>query len=323
MKIKTWLKFLGALPMFSVEGEGDGSGGGDNLDGSPPVVPPVVPPVIAPPPDPTPSGEASKWPDTWREDYSKDDEKRLNRLKRFTTPEAALDWAFEADKKLSMGKSLPENATPEQLAAWRESMGIPKDLDGYKPHLQDMAIGPEDEELIKGFLENSLGSNLTPNQVTETLKWFYGEREKLIQNYEQDTYNRDTADKMENTKNLRAEWGGAYERNLAAVNWFLAESPKEFQDLIEGGRLSNGARVGNNPSVLNWLSNMAMELNPAITVVPGAGVNSISQIDSEISAIEARMGGDTITRNAYYKDEAAQARYRDLITAREGMGAKR
>jgi hypothetical protein len=260
-----------------------------------------------------------KWPDDWRETYAKDNEKKLNRLKRFTTPEAALDWAFEADKKLSSGRTLPANATPEQLASWRESMGVPSTPDDYMPLLKDLPITDADQTMIKDFLENSLNTNLTPGQVEKTLKWFYGEREKNLRTWEEETFNKDTADKARFDEQLHSEWGGAYQRNLAAIDGLLASAPESVSNILANGRLEDGSRVGNNPEVLNWLANIAMELNPAATVVPGAGANSMSQIDSELAAIEARMGGDTATRAAYYKDEPAQKRWRELTTAKESM----
>jgi len=69
------------------------------------------------------------WGETWREDYAakvatvdgKLDEKQrdkiLNRLKRFPTAKEALDWAFNADKKISDGsykKPLSDKAMPSQ-----------------------------------------------------------------------------------------------------------------------------------------------------------------------------------------------------------------
>lgn len=273
----------------------------------------------------TPAEPPPYWPDDWRENYAKGDPKILNRLKRFDSPKAAIDSFFAADKKLSSGlhkMALPDNATPEQLAEWRSTAGIPDSAAGYLEHLalnDGLLIGDDDAPIVGEFLETAHEANMTPAQVSRAINWFFETQEAQAE--QQRT--SDDANRARFDDELRQEWGTMYRRNLAAVKGLLAGAPEEVSNGIIGGRLADGTPIGNHPATLRWLANLAMEINPAATVVPGAGTNSVGQIESEIAAIEKRMGGDKKERDAYFKDEAAQARYRDLITARDRIGARR
>ena len=72
----------------------------------------------------------------------------------------------------------------------------------------------------------------------------------------------------------------------------------------------------NNPEMLMFLADMSRKTNPAATVVPNS-TNPVGAIKDEISTIEALMKADD---PKYWKDEGMQARYRELLTAQEGMG---
>ena len=85
-----------------------------------------------------------------------------------------------------------------------------------------------------------------------------------------------------------------------------------------GGRLADGTKIGNNPNLIKFFVNKALDENPAATIVPG-GNTSAETIDTEIKALEKRMGED---RQAWFKDEAAQKRYQQLIDARDKLAAR-
>jgi hypothetical protein len=64
------------------------------------------------------------------------------------------------------------------------------------------------------------------------------------------------------------------------------------------------------------LVSLALIQNPAGVVVPGAHADPSKGVDDEISTIEKMMRTD---RAAYNKDERTQARYRELLGAREKL----
>jgi hypothetical protein len=103
------------------------------------------------------------------------------------------------------------------------------------------------------------------------------------------------------------------------IEGLLDTAPAGVKDLIKFGRLSDGTPIMANPDTIRWFNNMAREINPVTTVVPNAGANVSGAIDDEIAKIEKTMRTD---RKAYNADDKMQARYRDLLSARERAGKK-
>ena len=70
-----------------------------------------------------------------------------------------------------------------------------------------------------------------------------------------------------------------------------------------------------DPAVIKWVVEQQLQLNPASALVGvGTGHEQMTSIESEIGKIEKTMKEN---RTAYFKDEKMQARYRDLLEARE------
>ena len=83
-------------------------------------------------------------------------------------------------------------------------------------------------------------------------------------------------------------------------------------------RLPDGTALFNNPDVVRGFISMAREINPAGVVVPAGGGDPVKSVNEEIAEIEKIMG-----TKAYIKDEAKQARYRELIDARDKLQARK
>jgi hypothetical protein len=256
------------------------------------------------------------WPENWREDYAGTDEKLLNQLKRFNSPRDVIDSYIAANKKLSSGEfktALAKDAKPEEVARWREQNGIPAEPKGYADTLelpQGLQLGEADNAAISDFFLSAHEANMHPKDVNAAVSWYFEhiEREGALE-MDRIARHRTDAD-ME----LHKDWGDMYKRNLNVVSEVLDRAGGDFKDYMFNATGPDGVPLGNNPQFLRWAAQLGMELNPAATVVPGSGTNSARAIDDEIAAIEADMNKD---RNAYFKDEKKQARYRELLAARE------
>lgn len=260
------------------------------------------------------------WPDDWREKYSKDDAKKLARLGRYTSPEAAFDALIAAQNRISSGELkgvLPKNATPEEVTQWRKDNGIPDAPEKYDLKFDNgLVIGEADKEIVDGFLKSAHAKNLNTDQVKSTIEWYYSEQERVAAE-------REAKDEQERTvalDALNAEWGSEFRRNTNAIKGILQTFPENVRGLLEGGRLSDGTAIFNNPEVLRGFAAIARELNPAGTVVGAGAGDATKSVNEEISAIEKTM---KTNRSAYNKDEKLQARYRDLLGAREKMAERK
>lgn len=262
------------------------------------------------------STDKPSWPDDWRDKYSKGDAKKLARLGKYSSPEAAFDALIAAQNRISAGELkgiLPKNATPEETTQWRKDNGIPDAPDKYDLKFDNgLVIGEADKEIVDGFLKSAHAKNLNTDQVKSTIEWYYSEQERMAAEREK----KDDQERAVALDALNAEWGSEFRRNTNAIKGILQTFPEEVRGLLEGGRLSDGTAIFNNPEILRGFAALARELNPAGTVVGAGAGDAMKSVEEEISSIEKTM---RTNRTSYNKDEKLQTRYRDLLGAREKM----
>ena len=274
------------------------------------TVPAVVAPIVETP---------KPWfPDDWAEKMANGDEKELARLKRHPDPSSVWKSYRELENRVSNGAiklALPDNATDEQVQQYRKDNGIPETADGYELELADgLTIGEQDEPIISRMLENFLDSNLPPAIVNKIVNGFFEARaEEAAQLEEQQKVIR-----AESEEALRAKWGGNYRNNLGAIKNLLSTFGDVGEDLM-AARMPDGSLVGNNAQAVEALARLALDLNPAGTVVPGATGNQVQAIQQEIDDIEKLMRTNI---HAYRADKGKVARLNQLYDARLKMQAR-
>lgn len=284
-----------------------------------PAPAPAPAPGPAPAPAPAPGVEDTKpvWPDNWRETVSKGDAKILKRMERYASPEALAEALVAAQNRISSGELKPvlaKNATPEQVAEWRAANGVPETPDKYD--LGAAKVSDAGKAFLEKYLPIAHAANMTPEQVKANLSFI-----AQVNKDESDARalnDRQVQDDGEEL--LRAEWGGEFKRNINFIHNLLdgAATP-EFKDKFLGGRLADGTPIGSDPESLRFLMQLALVQNPTGTLVPGYNANPAQGVDEEIAKIDKMMRTD---RKAYDKDEKVQARYRELLEAREKLKAR-
>jgi len=260
------------------------------------------------------------WPDDWRNQMTGGDEKQLAQAERYNTPKDIWNANQALQQKISSGELVsknpfPSEGTDEEKSAWREGQGLPVDPSGYNLEFGDgLTIGEEDAPVIDAFKEAALNSNMSPDQVKNTVEWYYKTQEAQAEaRAEQDQNDQQT---FEDT--YRAEWGNDYRANLNKIHALLDGAPEGVKEDILQGRGPDGMAYGNKPNVMNWLAGLARAENPTATLVPAGGQQNITGINEEIAKIDKFMRTNS---KEYYADNAMQQRYRDLLTAQEKMRA--
>lgn len=265
------------------------------------------------------------WPDNWRELAAKGpdgtvDQKRLSRLSRYTSPNAAIDALIGVQNKISAGEfksntPFPDKGTPEQQAQWRADNGIPEAPDKYDTKIAEGHVwGENDVPIINDFLAHAHAKNVPAPAVKAALEWYNQLQEKEVAARADldKQFARDASDA------LRQEWGQEYRANVNKITAMLGDTA----DAIFQARGADGVVLGSNPAVLRALANLALEINPAVTLVPGAGANIASAVEDELAQLNKLMAD----RNSdYWKGpEAAkkQERYRQLLEAKEKLAGK-
>lgn len=290
----------------------------DDPAGDPPPADPVAtpPPANDPPADPAAADPPAN--DDWRTQLAGDDKEALKFLGRFHSSDAAIKAWKKQNDDIKGGKyivPLPENPTDAEIAAYRKQLGVPEAPEAYLENLDGLVIGDDDKPIVGDFAKVMHGLNAPPSLVKAGIEWYYGQLE------EQAAAEADAmaAAKDAGIEALREEWGADYKRNVNIVSTFVGTAPEAVSNALLHGKGPDGIPLGSNPEVIKWLAGLALEANPVATVVPGAGTNQASAIADEIAALEKRM---TTDRSGYFKDDKAQARYLELISARDRLAEK-
>lgn len=267
----------------------------------------------------------ASWPDDWREKLAAGDDKFLGRLKRFASPDSFAKSWVAAQQKLSSGElrqALPEGATPEQVAEWRQQNGVPADAKGYFEGLPEgVAKSEEDKAVLSTMFEAMHGANMTGAQAKATIEGYY----KLKETAEAAQAQRDAEFKRNAEDELRAEWPGAdFRRNVQALPTLLNTFGNgDLADLMLNARLADGTPLGNHPAVMRWAAVLNAEINPAHTVVPSSnGADVAKTIGDELAGLTKMMGD---RKSDYWRGANAdklQARFRDLVNAQQKMKAR-
>lgn len=283
--------------------------------------PPATPPAASDPPADPPAGdpEPFKLPDDfdWRTHFTGGDDKLLKLAGRYQSPKALVEALGQLRSKLSSGKviePLGEDSTDEEKAAFRKALDIPDSADAYLEKLPDgLVIGDDDKPAVDTFVAAMHEAN-APRAVTNAaLKAYYD----IVDQQAAEQLNQVSAAKKTCEDALREEWAqpGEYRRNENILVNYVSALPEPVRDAFDKGLDANGVPLGYNPAIRQWLVARALEDNPIATVVPGAGANQTEAISAEIAALEKKMEN----RREWFRDEAGQARYQQLIEARERL----
>lgn len=245
----------------------------------------------------------------WRKDMA-DDEKDLERLNRFTSKKELWKALKEAQAKISSHKPpLSKDATPEQTAAWRKNNGIPEKPDGYIEKLPDgLVFGEQDKAALEPFLKDMHDKNVAPEVVQSTLASY----QRAIEMQNQRIQEQDSQIVAATEDELRKEWQGDFRANMTAADAFLTSHfPAEAKAALMNARDGEGKPIMHNAGFLRAAAQLGRTLAPAGATF-GNGIDSISSIDTELASLKGQMG-----TKAWFKDEAKQARYRELLNAKE------
>lgn len=259
---------------------------------------------------------AATWPEDWRTKAAGGDPKAEALLGRYTDPAAFVKAHLALQQKMSSGElkpALPADATPEQTAEYRKLHGIPEEPTGYLKELPSgLIIGEADRVLYDDFAKHMHGINASPAVVKAAIEWQF----KYAEGIAKADAERDGKYMREAEDVLRTAWGKEYRENVDRSGEVIGMAPASVHKSLEGARLADGTLFANNPDVAKWLAGISRELNPVRTLVPSGGMPG-QGLDEEIKSIESKMGTP-----AYWKDDAMQSRYRDLIDARDRQKAR-
>lgn len=263
------------------------------------------------------------FPENWREQVAGDDKEAMATLARFNDPSALFKSYNELRGKMAKGElkaatPFPDKGSAEEQTAWRKANDIPEKHDAYDTKLGNgLVIGDDDKPIVDSYLKYAHSGNMPQGVVKQNLEWFFGQYLPEMQRTQAEA---DAEARTKAHETLRQKWGGNFKANVEAAKALVGELPAAAQDLFWGSRLADGTPLGDHPDVVQWLSSLAFKINPHVTLVPGDQAGQLKGVEAELREIEKAMSTD---RRAYNKDEAKQARYRELVDGYEKLAGKK
>ena len=240
--------------------------------------------------------------------------KLQKQMERFTTFEDFAKNRFDLQKKISEGLTktgLPDDPSDEQLAEYRQANGIPETHEGYEFDFgEGVVLGGEDKAVLDAMLPKMHASNI-PNDVANGLaKDFFEARAAEVQKRK----DQDGLDSQRAQSILRESWQGDFQANVNIFKSVIGQMPEGLREGIINARLPDGTGLMNDPNFVQFMVQRERQANPTVTVVPSSDGNPVQTINDEIKSLEDRMDTDE-----WFKDDAAQKRYRELVTARDKL----
>jgi hypothetical protein len=254
---------------------------GDPPAGDPPAGdPPKDPPAGDPPKDPPagdppkvgtaldpPAGDvdedlpgAADFPEDWRERLAGGDEKKLDRLKRFTDPSMmakALFDSLEAARKKG-GPAVDLNAPPpedaEELKAYRAARGVPEEATGYAvPETIAPMVTDEDKPMVSKYFEDAHAAGMPKRAAEWAVQQYFELRDAALAHESEN----DKQGKADTTAELKQTWGPEFKAN----NNLAREMVKKLGEESGAGdwfaaRMPDGRMLGNVPGFVQLMAQM-------------------------------------------------------------------
>ena len=268
-----------------------------------------------------PAGDAPKVWDNWRQDLSGGDEKILNELTRVKSPADIGKELLRQKQELSKRReplTLAKDATPEQVAEYRKTIGVPSEgtLEAYGIKAPD---GYKLSEVEKGALGDlaklGVDKNVPAPIMKEMTDYFFRVQEA----------NRQALNTLD--ANRQREWQGELEQKLgkdfkpmvaageAFLNQRFADNPEAKAELLNA-RLPGGGKLGDSPFFIELVIDNALKhgFNDRIEA------NELESNGRSLAEQQQELEKLQFSDSAKYNLPATQQKLDKIIAARLSRG---
>lgn len=253
-------------------------------------------------------------PDDWRTQMVQqagyeDVDKHVKQLERVKDLGTLTKNYFEAQEKIRQGMKnagLPDDATQEQVAEYRDANNIPLESSGYYDALDEgLVIGDDDKAVLDPILDiahqNNVPADVMAQMITSQMQAYADEAKAVETN--------DALHQQEAQTALRQTWGNEFETNLNLAKKTLSDMPEGLRDELMNARFMDGKGVMNSPEFIAYMANTAKQINPQATIVANQNYATEKERYNELRG----MMGDY--NSEYWKgqnSDSLQKEFRDL-----------
>lgn len=229
-------------------------------------------------------------------------EKRREALKRelsrYKSQEDYMLAGFAAREKLRSGEyrkaKLPDDATDEEVAAWRKEQGIPDKPEAYEiPKVAGHKWTNEDDPFIESFKTVAHSAAFSQPQMDAAAKWYASTMAEMQDKYLQTTAQLDREDREHARDILRAELGNAdFKPSLVLMERLIKDDevmPDGLGEIILTARYQdndgNSRRLVNHPKMARMLIDMARDTYGDAAMIGGDARVTMNSRKKEIEDI--------------------------------------
>ena len=235
--------------------------------------------------------------ESWRDLI--EDEKLQKHAERFTSVDALVQANLESRQKLSKSIVPPgEDAGEEDVSAYREALGVPKDVDGYDFPLPDGVERTEDMMDSEDTWANLFLDNNIPKATADVLiSEFRGEIEKMMGQKAE----MDDAYTKQSEESMRKEWAEDYDKNIIfasrASEALLGDDFEEARHI----ETSDGRFILDNPILVRMFAKLGRDMGEG-------ALGSVATEGEKDTLMEQANSYRDKRKDAYAKGNHAEAR---------------
>lgn len=253
-----------------------------------------------------------------------------SQLGRYGSLEDALLAGWNAQEKLRSGKvkeALPDGATPEEVAEWRQANGIPDAPEKYEILPVDGHKWSEaDQPALQRLKQMAHSMNLGGKEVNGIAALYAGLVQEAKEAQEERLQQIDRQDLQSVRDTLRDELKSEYKHSVTLMKQMLEDS-ELFPDGLGGElaqvRLSNQTRLINHPAFVKFMIETARERRGEGGFISGG---EAAAFQSEKAELEALMNSDISTYQSLpwkSSGKTGSERYLELMREEQSRGRRR
>ncbi|SVA42623.1 uncharacterized protein METZ01_LOCUS95477 [marine metagenome] len=194
--------------------------------------------------------------ESWRDLI--EDEKLQKHSERFTSIDALVQANLESRQKLSKAVVPPgKDAAEEDVAAYREALGVPKDVDGYEFPLPEGMERTDEMMDSEDHWSNIFIDNNIPKETADVLiNEFRGEIEKMMgQKAEADQHYT-----AQSEADMRKEWAEDYDKNIIFASRASEALLGEDFETMRHVETADGRYILDNPVLIRMFAKLGRDM---------------------------------------------------------------
>jgi hypothetical protein len=237
--------------------------------------------------------------------------------KKFSDPSSLLKSHVNLESMIGKQDRVPvpgPHSTPEEIALFRQKMGVPTKPEEYgilKPKELDGKPLPDglwDDTVMNGYMAKFHELGIPKAQAQALVEYGLKEGMGRVQSLSEIV----TQTKADGEKQLKADWGDRYKENLISAERGAAASG------LTAEMIANDPMLANNPTFLRAMARIGAMVKETPAAATRGATQTISDPQTRINELQAKMAHPAYKRSAdFAHHQEYMSEMRDLISQKE------